>query len=253
MPSNLLLDPLMSMYSTKELLKLKQVNKEYASSINNYIKAHRHFSVLGSSSDPWGTRMRLYSMFPKIEHLTLEVNYQNNLTDYLRPHTQRLDLVIPLHLEEERDTSEYSLINTNCIVTALQDLLTYIQANPSSLKELTISFSPKVNVTFLYLNQYIVGFDRHGPVYDDMELTKSLKVIAPAEFLVFLPCITQRLLRSIFLDIAKHPTWKKITVPYHFPGAQEILGAQYTDIFEKSEELIERLEETLRSLRVAKN
>jgi hypothetical protein len=248
--SKLLLDPLLAWYGPKDLVNLQQINKEHRDYLKSFLQTETRYQVTGPSFEYWGTRMRLYKMYPSIQKLTLELCFQHKVTDYLRSSLRSLHLILPLYFGDTLPSTSYILHNLQNTCQAFFDIKEYIQKDPAcQLKELILSFSPTVTFTFTYPCSNIVEYDRFGPLYEDTELTKSSKTLSPVHCLTLLEEKDYMALQNSFLSLAEMPNWNSIQLPYHFPGAECLSKATYTDVCEIDTKSLETLQKDLLCMR----
>lgn len=232
MSNLLLLDQVLSWLEPYELQEVKQVNKECYSTISSFIQSNTHYTLYSNCVLHWRIRDRLYKEYPNIQSLTLYLSYRNLLVEYLRPTIKSLEIVIPIEITQETRSAKYAywLSNTGEIIRTLQDIHEYLESTPTAqLAELTLRFNPVSSVTFVCPNALIVEYDRHGPIYEDDEHTVNVKSITPSELLSIVDPYELKKIEVALENVVKKENWKKITIPYHFPGAQGIPNVTYTD------------------------
>lgn len=252
--SNLLLDPLLLWYRPKDLVSLQQINKEHYECVKSFLKNETRYEVIGAPFDSWQTRMRLYQMYPNIQKLTIDVHHPYTVKDYLRPSLQSLHLILPLQFGEDLGVSSYRLDNLRVLSQAFTEIQEFLQGEPrSQLKELILSFSPTIGFLFIYPRSYIVDYDRFGPIYEEAEVFKSSTTLSPSHCLQLLHDEDSVSLQDSFLSVAQMPNWKSIQIPYHFPGAESIPKATYTDICDIDTQTLEDLQHDILYLRERKN
>lgn len=245
-PIELLSDPMVAWYEPKELLRFKQLNHFYNASVQRHMQSETHYLIDSRYSQNRGSRARLYAAFPNIQKLTYVCDYPNELIEYLRPQIQSIHLIIPMWFTDTEDYERYTFQHQSKILSAFGDISRFLQGTPTSqLKALTMSLAPKVDVSFTYPRGTIVGYDRNGAIFEEYEITKAITDIPPTDFFYLLNEMSIDMIRTAFLAVAHLPRWKNLTVPYHFPGAQEVTKAIHTDIYEPQEDDYEFLIEYL--------
>ena len=256
MTSNLLLcDPVLQWLEPDELMRVKQLNKECSSYISQKIQSQKHFHVRQSSLLSAKARSKLYESYPEIEALTFEAYHLNSLASYLRPSIQSLNLILPLWIGEQRfgPKLSYYLINDGDIHRALNDVISYLEKPETKLNRLEISFASKTGIMFTYSNATFCGYDKYGPMYEDLDMTKYTVDVPPLEYFQILEPSQIELIEKKVLALVAKRQWKQITLPYHFPGASTIPYAVLTDVYEYEDDIQESLYEYIDYLREAKN
>jgi hypothetical protein len=257
MTSNLLLcDPVLEWLEPDDLMRVKQLNKECSSYVSQKIQSQKHFHVRQSSLLSAKARTTLYESYPEIESLTFEAYHLNSLASYLRPNIQSLHLILPLWIGEQRfgPKLSYYLINDGDIHRVFDDLISYLEKTPETkLNRLEISFASKTGILFTYYNAIFCGYDKYGPMYEDLDMTKDTVDVPPLEYFTILEPSQIELIEKKVLALVAKRQWKQITLPYHFPAAIQIPYAILTDVYEYDDDIQESLYEYIDYLREAKN
>lgn len=252
--SNILLtDPVLHWLKPSELIHFTLLSKKHKETIQEFIQHQRHYVVYEEYTLPKYSAHELYARFPSVEKLTVHLSYLNRVADYLRPSLRSLTIVFPLFFYQDRDTFHYSLGNLSGFTDACKEIQSFLESTPESqLKELTLSFSSNVSVMFVYRNRYRIGYDRFGPLYEDMETTKVIEDVPAWQFLSLIDEADWNLLMLHVNSLVSLANWNRITLPYQLKPSQDSLKITYTDVYEIDDFLHEDLEEYLYQVRESK-
>ncbi len=246
MLSTLLSDPMLAMLEPIDLVRLRQISKEARDVVETHRKTQSHYTVREKPSVPWKQHLKLYSLYPSVKHLTLELAGLDLLGVYLRPTLQSLHLKIPLQIERRKDYNEWYLRNTWDFEHAFHTLRDYLDSHPEAqLTSFQMSFQPKVTFILEDGGETIVDYDRDGPIYEGFDVWVETDKVKPSEALWLVETLNHSL-REASEDLqalAAKRKWKSFVVPEELPGASSCPGSLPCDMDE-----CESMEEYIYSL-----
>jgi hypothetical protein len=230
MLSALLSDPMLQMLTPLDLIKVRQLCKDSRDVVEEYRKTQSSFVAEKESLSSWKARERLYSLYPAVRHLTVELGGWQSESMYLRPTIQSIHIVIPIeltHFEEysevySRNYEEWRLRNIWDFVGTLSNLINFLEANPQAeLHTVRISFHSTVKLVWEDAGRTCVGYDRGGPIYETFDVWVETNSSSPTDYLWLIespnpdmedaPYVLERL-----VGLRK---WKLFEIPDVFPGA----------------------------------
>lgn len=252
MASNILLsDTFLNWIEPNRVLGLKSINREFRAKAYDFAETKTSYTIQeGKYSEAFQIR-KTYASYPNIKKLTIPIGRMHRVSDYLRPTTKSLHLILELWLgEKPYSYSDVDMYSFSTIMTAFQELQEFLLLNPNAqLEELKISFSDTVFMTYNYPRGVISHYDRNGPVYEDYDKTIEINNIEPSLFIYVIDReIKDRLQRAVVSIVEKNPRLR-ITIPYHFPGAIEIPNLTYSDVFQLEEDDITFIENCIYHLK----
>lgn len=214
-------------------MRLKCLNKDHHSVVDNYMKTKTTIHIHQQTFMYWRTRLRLYNQYPKIETLVIDISDLRTIREFLRPTLKALCLRIRFDFDEDLERNEICLSYTNSIVRAFQEIEDYLEATPDSiLEELRIEFAPRHTFTFFYKDGMVVDYDRDGPIFEDTEKRIDIPEIPPSYLLEILDAVSWNSIQEQVQRVCSMPQWKRVTLPYYFPGAEFLTNATFTDTCE---------------------
>jgi hypothetical protein len=243
-------DPVLQWLEPEDLMRLKCLNKDHSSVIETYMKTKSWVHVHQRTFMPWHTRLLLYNQYPNIQTLIIDVSDIRNLKDFLRPTLRALCLRVRFDFEEDLETNEITLFYSNAIITAFQDVQDYLEATPESLlEELRIEFAPRHTFRFIYKDGIVVDYDRGGPIYEDTEQKVEIPEIPPSYLLEMLDAVSWNAIQEKVTRVCSMTRWKRIVLPYYFPGAESLSSARFTDRYEITTDDLWNVDQYLQELK----
>jgi len=190
---------------------------------------------------PLETRKRVYAMMPNVETLYMRVEGFLHQDYYMRPTLKSIHLDFRLFFNENPKSSGIEFIFKDGFLDwfrVIQKQLT----SESQLKELHIQFLPEVYLDLCIPNQYVVDYDKYGPIYEDEEWRVKTDRCNPSDYLFRLDkssCDDLDAIGKALLELLKVKDWTAITLPYHFPSAAIVADlypvATFTDDVDEEE------------------
>jgi hypothetical protein len=240
MASNILLfDPVLAYLNPLELSGLKGVNQECNTTIQKYELTQRTYDANSLPVLPWKQRKQLYSRYPSIEYLKLNLKVESPLTlkEFLRPTLKRIDITLQLSLDRHPESKVLHLWCTNRFLETFQDLIEYTHEFPAfQLEALKIQISKSIIVGFTDRESIHVGYDKYGSVYEDYEWSEQVDGFDPSVYIAFLDPNSEVKFKEICAkvsELAKCCPCKTLTLP---------------DIFTKQIECNESIKEELQEV-----
>lgn len=232
MLSTLLSDPMLALLEPMDLVKVRQINKEARDVVEDHRTTQSYYTVREKPSVPWKQHRKLYSLYPSVKHLTLELAGWDLLGEFLRPTLQSLHVKIPLQLERRKDYDEWYLRNTWDFEHTFHVLRDYLDSHPEAeLRCFQVSFQPTVTFILEDGGETIVDYDRDGPIYEASDVWVETEKVKPSEALWLLETLDASL-REASEDLqalAVARKWKSFILPEELPRASLCPGATLTE------------------------
>jgi hypothetical protein len=251
MLSALLSDPMLHMLSPLDLIKMRQLCKEARDVVENHRATQSYFVAEKESMYPWKEREHLYSLYPAVRNLTVELGGWQDTKMYLRSTIQTIHLSFPLEFTRLKDYNEWYLRNTWNFETPLTQLADYLEANPDAeLHSVRFSFQPLVKFILEDAEDTCIDYDKGGPIYESNDVWVKTQSSSPEDYF-WLVEPSQRTLEDIseaLTRLAGLRRWKLFEIPEAFPGAKSCPHATLIGSAHYDEKDFESLEDYVYSL-----
>lgn len=252
MATLLLTDPVLCFLEPADRHHLRSLNREHRDAIDAHTATKATYTVRMHSTLPWRSRQALYALYPNVEALTFECGGPDVLPHFLRPCIKSLHLLVPLHLsmypEEERFQWDFMAEEVVC---TFESILGFLRDTPDAqLDSLKITFHPTVRLTFMDDHEFVVNYDRDGPIYESADTTIEDSYGSPEIYFSIIET-TPMLdwLAETLQAVAEKKQWKTFSLPAEFPGASTIPFATLSKPCLKDEESLWNHIHTLRSMK----
>lgn len=246
MTSVLLSDPVLQLLSPLDLIKVRQVCKESRDVVEQHRATQSHYTVQKECNLPWKTRERLYSLYPSVKHLTLELGGNESAKMYLRPTLQSIHLTFPIQITRLQDYNEWYLRNTWDFTESLLELCVFLEAHPEAeLYTVRLSFQSTVKLFWEDEGEDFIGYDRDGPLYEKYDLSIKIQSKSPEDYLWLIEPrqLDLKEIQAALTKLVGLRKWKRFEMPEAFPGANLCPTATLLECNPYDEEEFESMEE----------
>jgi hypothetical protein len=252
----LLLDPLLQWLTPMEIHRLRGVDKLCKKTIDAYEATKRSYKVQDDFGVGWPKQERLYNLYPKIQTLKFDTEY--GIKPYLRPTLESIHLVVRLRVDYDVETGLLTLspLFVEQVLDTFEYLLEFYDTVPNrQFKNFTLSLKEEVGFHFTIPDGLHVGYDKDGPLYEDMDCYPRTDEFSPALLLsmvsnTYAECSDDErepydLVMSRLWDVTEYACVKfsSIVLPACFPGASEtncanLTGMPLSDYTKEDEEAL---------------
>jgi hypothetical protein len=221
MASNILLaESVLNWLSPFELMSLKQLNREHRDVITKEQQEKKKLVVLLDKDKGWRDYARLWDQHPAVTHLSVPLDWRSDINLYLRPTLEYLTL----HIQVAYGYSDWSeglyIVNNDEICNQINKVGIFLAQNPdAALSSFCIEVDPVTKLHLELRDRVFVGYDRDGPMYEDMHWTTKTDSIPPLQYRSILSSEEDDIrIGSLVERLRDTKQWKEFSIPDQFFG-----------------------------------